>query len=379
MLRKRGARRSRNMICHEANLGFTPQTAIREYWQHAYRVRRLGGASPSTITYHLHELDNFDHAFRSILAEQNKPPREPVLADLRDEVLSAVMRRRVQVDGCSAATANKIHKVITPIWRMAKRNGLVEQLPDVELFPVPRRVRSVPTPSRLEQIIEACRQAPGYVDKIPARLWWPALCLVDVNLGVRIRALMNVRRADLDLENRRVLVRGEFQKHGADQWFELLPRTIEAIEPLLAWREKLLFPWPWDPNPYNWTTLRRHYKRILRRANLPYGPEQMFHAFRRYTATRITAAAGIEAAQQYLGHSCVKVTRSYVDPLQGVGNRSASVAFPELMGDAPEPPQPPSSPDQPSPDNPGLPPSDPPESGGQASFLRVFRGDELAG
>lgn len=341
----------------------TPETTIQAFWSESYKLMKLAGGSFRTVEDYESQVNIFDRIYRALQLQANQTPRAPRLADLTDENVAAVMRYRLQ-EGRSPATANGIHKAICALWRYATKKKILNTLPEVELFPTAKRVRSVPTPAEFEAILEACLRTDYLVGKIPARIFWPALICMDVNTGVRVNALMSIRRQDLDMEHHRVLVRGEKQKHRADQWFDLLPRTVEFLQPMAAWRSDLLFPWPYDNKPGQWQTLRRHFRRILKANGLPDNSERMFHCFRRYCATRITREVGIEAASQYLGHSCLSVTRGYVDPLQGVQHNRAAAAFPELMGGGG--PTPPPAP---------VPP--PPTPGGPQ--LRVFTGDLVAG
>lgn len=338
---------------------FSPETTVFDFWQFSYRPLRQGGSSERTLEDYRSQLRIFERIFQKIRSVGDAPR----LQDLSDELLAEVMAHRVQ-EGRSKATANGLHKVICPIWRHATiRKKILTTLPCVDLYPVPKRVRSVPTPTEFEAILEACLRADYMVGKIPARVFWPALIALDVNLGVRINSLMSIRKEDCHLEGRRVLVRGEKQKHRADQWFTLLPRTVAFLRPLWAWNTEVLLPWPYDPKPYQWQTLRRHFRRILEANGLPCDSERMFHCFRRYCGTRVTKAMGIERAREFLGHSSVAITRGYVDPLQGTETQAAELAFPELMGDG-EPPPAPTPPPVPTPGGPRL---------------RVFSGDLVAG
>lgn len=360
---------------------FTTETATKEFWNRCYRPLKLGGASPRTIEDHVSQLSNFDRIFRVLQQNNGGEERDSRLGDLTDETLAEVMAYRLS-EGRSKATANKIHTVICPIWNFARKKKVLHTLPCVDKYPVPKRVRAVPTPDQFELILAACQRANYMISykrrRVPARVFWPALIAMDVNLGVRINALMSIRKQDCDLDQERVLVRGERQKHRADEWFDLLPRTIELLRPLWAWQTDLVFPWPFDPSEFQWQTLRRHFRRILEASGLPASSEHMFHCFRRYAGTRVTRALGIEAARQYLGQSCVSVTRRYVDPIQGCETKTAAQAFPELMGPShPEPTVPPTSP-PPT----WVPPAANHSAGHMPSgrpHLRVFSGDTIAG
>lgn len=322
---------------------FTPESYIDDFWRYSYRPIRQGGASPRTLEDYESQLGIFNRIFQTIRSVD----RRSQLQDLSDELLAEAMAYRVHVEKKSKATANKLHKVICPIWRFAsQRKKILNTLPFVDLYDVPERVKAVPTPAEFELILQACQKADYMIHyrrhRIPARIFWPALLAMDVNTGTRINALMSIRKQDCDIRTQhRVLVRGEFQKHGRDEWYQLLPRTLELIEPMWAFHTENLFPWPFDKSEFQWTTLRRHFRRILERAGLPASSEHMFHCFRRYTATRVAREGGLEEARKFLGHSCVSVTKRYVDPIQGTQTKTTFNAFPELMGPGPVDPSPP--------------------------------------
>ena len=342
---------------------YTTDTPVIEFWKQSYRPLKLGGRSPRTIEDHLSQLSNFDRITRELRKQKGLEDREPRLGDLTDELLAEAMAYRIQ-EGKSKATANGLHCVVVAIWNFAFRRKVLATVPCVEKFPVPNRVRAVPTVDHFERIVTACSEANYTItykrNRIPAKLFFPALVVMDVNIGVRINALMSIRKEDCELDQGRVLVRGENQKHRADEWFDLLPRTVEMLRPLWAFNTDLLFPWPYDKRAYTWQTLRRHLNRILEAAGLPATSEHKFHCFRRYCATRITRAKSMEEARQYLGQSSLKITRGYVDPIQGRATKRAENAFPELMGTRPE--------------DPWVPPT--PDPSGRPN-LRLYAGDEV--
>ncbi len=323
----------------------TIETEVKEFWKQSYKPLKLGGASPRTIEDHVSQLEIFNRIFRQLQRVNGRVIRAPRLGDLTDELLAEVMSYRL-AEGCSPSTANGVRCVICAIWNFAFKKKILTTVPCVDKFKTIKRVRAVPTTDHFERILAACSRANYMIEykrhRIPAKFFFPALIAMDVNLGVRINALMSIRKADCHLDEASVLVRGDHQKHRADEWFDLLPRTIELLRPLWAWNTELVYPWPFDRRKYQWQTLRRHFKRILTAAGLPACSEHMFHCFRRYTGTRFTKALGIEAAREHLGQSSISVTRGYVDPIQGRNTKRAAIALPELMGTGPLDPVPPS-------------------------------------
>ena len=86
-------------------------------------------------------------------------------------------------------------------------------------------------------------------------------------------------------------------------------QTTDAIQAIWYPARRLLFAWPWRQD-----AIFRRLAAILKRAGLPNGPRDLFHKFRRTTASHIAAAAGIDAATRQLGQSGSAVTKRYIDP-----------------------------------------------------------------
>ena len=90
--------------------------------------------------------------------------------------------------------------------------------------------------------------------------------------------------------------------------FLLSHQTTSALQEILQdeWNRhrRLLFPFPWSEKQM-WARLRD----ILHRAGLPLTRGDLYHKFRRTTASHIAAAAGIDAAARQLGHSGTTVTQ----------------------------------------------------------------------
>jgi integrase len=206
---------------------------------------------------------------------------------------------------------NKHRSYLLAILRFAKRRRVAsfDWLDWVERVPVPRRVPRAWTIAEVERILAAARQAQGTIDGVAASVWHPALILTLYDTGLRIAACLSIRRDDVSLSERAVLVRAERQKQNADQWLTLSDQTIAAIAPLLFLQRELLFG-----RPGSWPAIRRRFVRILQRAGVSYGHANggVFHKLRK-TCASYCKANGVDPTSQ-LGHSGAGVTRAYLDP-----------------------------------------------------------------
>jgi integrase len=313
---------------------------LREFFEASYRPLKLLAKSPRTSVDYSSNLSVFAAFFCERCRDRGEMVREPRLSDLSDELLAEAMAWQL-ARGRKAATVNHLYRVVKSLWRFARRRKLIATLPDLDPISEPRVEPRTWTAADYQRIVAATAGQQGAIAGIPAHLWWRALILTIVDTGARITAAMRVRLADLDLERSEILLRSQNQKHRADQRIELQPAVASALEATLAYGQGVtidgsdsgrqwLFPWPYDCTNTgdHWQTLRRRYKRMLRRAGLAYDSKHLFHNLRRFTATVVADARGVEAARDLLGHSDASVTQRYLDRAQMRTRRSAVGVIP---------------------------------------------------
>lgn len=240
--------------------------------------------------------------------------RVPTLDDLNDRAVALAMREAISA-GRSPATANKLRRTILAMWRQAHELGKVDTLPRVRSARESKRVPDAWTAEQVAKIMGAAKQESRQVGDVPGPVFWTALLWFIYNTGVRITAVMETPCNAVDLSSRLAVVPAEVQKQRADQVFQLLPETVDALRELGIHRQGCLFDcWPYDRTVVQWPSLTLNYRRILSRAGLPVGATQMFHKLRRTTASYVAARLGRSAATKLLGHSCESVTARYLDP-----------------------------------------------------------------
>lgn len=138
--------------------------------------------------------------------------------------------------------------------------------------------RTIPNPpdenDHPNQQKAACRRLHAGCGGMPARLWWPAFLLVQLDTGCTVSAAIGLRRSDLD--HRRGRLAGAFV-------YTLHSLTIEAIDAL---RRKIdrpadpLFPWTLDNARPPFCMLYRAYHTLLYRAGLPHVTANLFSRLR---------------------------------------------------------------------------------------------------
>jgi integrase len=270
--------------------------SVREFFETVYSPLKLGGRAQTT-------RKRYRDAIRKLSAHLG---REAMLADLSDEMVSALMGSLAD-RGLAPPSVNAIRKKLCALWTLAAKKRRVDTWPDVAPWPEFKRLPNSWDLDEIEAILTAASQTQGAYAEIPAGQWWLALLLTLFDTSLRIGAALKIRRADLNLETRQVLVRAETQKQKADQRFRLSHETIAVLRRIDSRRE-LLFPWPkCEGSLYN------AYGRILAQAGLPNGPKDKFHRLRRTGATLLTKAAGRAVATEHLGHSGARVTEAYID------------------------------------------------------------------
>lgn len=269
---------------------------LQTVYAELYYPHKLQAASPKTHAQYGIQLRHFDRFLG----------RPATLADLNDETVTRCigwLRQRQ-----AAPTANKFRSHILALWRFLARKHVVDLWPDVCALPEPERIPRCWSAEELQALFSACKKVPGKIAGVQAGAWWFALHMVLWDTGERITAVVKSTWADLDLRDRWLHFPAENRKGGKrDRQFRLHPDTIDALKVIRGPARSLIFPWPSAP-----TSLWECYEEVLLRADLPTDRKSKFHRMRKSVATH-AEAAGMNATE-ILGHSCRRVTESYIDP-----------------------------------------------------------------
>ncbi len=265
-----------------------------------YLPEKMVGATP----------DSKKHVLMSIRHLCRFAGRNVMFEDLSDELVSGYMGHMLD-QGYARPTVNNNRADILCVWPLPTRRAL-DGWPSVDKMQVFRRLPTAWTMEDMGLILAACAATKGMVGEIPACKFWTALVLVMFDSGIRLNTAFSVEVSNLDVRTGWLTVPAEVQKQKAEQRFLLSHQTTSALQILQdEWNRhrRLLFPFPWSEKQM-WARLRD----ILHRAGLPLTRRDLYHKFRRTTASHIAAAAGIDAAARQLGHSGTTVTQRYIDP-----------------------------------------------------------------
>lgn len=217
--------------------------------------------------------------------------------------------------GYSPATINNHLRHLLALWNHAWKKRRVDELPrDVEFVRVPKYLPEAWSCEEMGRILAAARRAEGEFLGVPAKLWWPAFLLTLYDSGLRVRAVLQLRTQDFNLETGELIARAETQKQLADQIFRVHDDTLKAVKATNPQFREFVFNHP-NYNQ-NRTILYRSFDRILKVAGLPTTARDKFHKVRRTSASLLANALGGDeaAAMKHLGHSSMQITLGYLDP-----------------------------------------------------------------
>ena len=231
--------------------------------------------------------------------------RGPTTADLTNlRVMEFLQHRKTVV---SLGTVLKDRNGICGLANYAAKQD--RSLPFLTLPPMSpiKRAPRAYTVEDVSRIIRVARALPGDVLGVPRGLWWSTICRTAFETAERHGALMALRWGEVDIRGRLITFLAEGRK-GARQDIQR-----EIGEELAGWftemqRQPEDLVWPWKGAE---STVWLELGRICTLAQVV---NRGFHGFRKSNASYLTAARGVSAASEQLGHASSAVTlRHYVD------------------------------------------------------------------
>lgn len=272
--------------------------------------------------------------------------RQPTLADLDEQTINdfktayaAGMLPDQKSREPAPATINSKLRDLCAIWQLAWDRRDVRKAPrKIRRARLPKRQPKAYTLAEMRLIMEQARSLAGTVGlvgrdpwAIERRLWWPALILACYSTAGRIGALLSVETHDYD--GRRLYLRAENQKQGADQTVWLNGEAIEAVDAIFDPRRPRLFWWPYGRR-YLW---KYHKQFILDTAGIVSTRKGM-DQFQKYRRTGLShvAAQNEDQAVKLAGHSSPAITRrNYLDP--DIVNPEGAAALVPNLSETPQP------------------------------------------
>jgi len=252
------------------------------------------GHSPLTVSVYRTELDQFCRWLTARLG------RLPQAEEINREV---VMGWAVSLGGYAPATLRRKLAALSSFFAFLVDLGEISTSP----------VRSIPLPRAAQRIPEALTEAE--IGRLLAAAQTPferAVALLMLTAGLRRAEVGAIRREDLDLEGRLLLVRGKGSK---ERFVPLLPQALAALSTYLVCRPAVgvlhLFVTPQGRRlPHDF--LNRSMNRLLPRAGLA-GRRITPHVLRHSFATHLVrSGVDVRTVQELLGHADLSTTARYL-------------------------------------------------------------------
>jgi integrase len=275
--------------------------SLRKYFEEIYLPRVTFGATPG-YAERIRDAINVLHEHYG---------RDILLKELSDS-LAADHFRWLLANGRRRATVNTHRAHLFVVWRHAHEAGDVAAGPRVKKLSAEHEEPDAWSLEEFSRILAAAlRFQPGRTRAGVLRsLAWHALLLVAWYTGLRRRALVSLRRSDVDRSSGWIYSQAAASKTKRGKKFRVGPDALEAIEKIWLPERELLFPSPVK----DWQL--REFGFILADAGIPAGRGLCkFHKIRRTAATHLAARVGVAAASRLLQHSSEDLTRKcYIAP-----------------------------------------------------------------
>ncbi|MCY2987132.1 MAG: tyrosine-type recombinase/integrase [Planctomycetota bacterium] len=252
--------------------------------------------------------------------------RDLLLTELSDSLAADFLGSQSRKNK-SPGTVNHHRSLLLAVWRFAFDSGLVSALPRIKKLKQHWDEPDSWSEQEAARIVEAAGKLelmPIY--GIPANKWWRAFLLVAYWTALRRGSLLELRRADVDLQSGWLYVRPVGIKTRRGKRFRLGADAVAAIREIWLPERELLFPWRKDRGGTG-----AHFNRILELAGVPRSHRTSMnqtHKWRRTVATLAAIRGGLSAAVALLGHSGPEMTRRYIDPTKLPGNDATQFLAP---------------------------------------------------
>lgn len=220
----------------------------------------------------------------------------------------------------AAASINRRRGHLLTLWKLAAKHKLNDHdywRADIPTVRLPSRRPVAWSMSHIQVMLEQAANVKTQVRRPFGPRCWRALILLLYYTGLRVTAVLSLKRTDL--KGHLLLVPDDIQKDKQEMAFTLPNNLVNMLlslpRPCTEMNGRIpgdyLIPWPWRVD----AGAKMFAKYILRPAGLPDDRRLKFHAIRRTVATLVAHHRGKEAARDIMGHSSLSVTERYLaDP-----------------------------------------------------------------
>lgn len=264
-----------------------------------YKRQNLRGCNPNTAAKYASAIKYLEDFIG----------RTAKIADLnRDVIVDYLWSLKASRD-IVERSVNGYRSKLLALWNFCCKNGWKKQWPDVSKWREPRYIPNAWNRAQIRKIFKSIDQETGTIGGVPARKWFRALWLFIWDGGERRNAALSPLWEDVDLKQGVVVVRYQHRKWKTrDLLIWLRKETIQAFREIQLPRRERVFE-----HERTQQTIVSRYKKILKRAGLPFSSKWLFQCIRRSHASHLEACGG--DATVSLDHSDRKMTLEfYIDP-----------------------------------------------------------------
>jgi integrase len=292
---------------------------VRYFCETIYKPTQLI-SSPDEV------LDDYTRCVRLLYEHAG---RDVLLSELSDVLVGGFLRWLLKASVRRPVTVNRYRAMLMAIWGLAAERHEAPPVQRVRRLKIAVDAPDSFSRDEMRRIIDA----PALIEwrktiaGMAPEAWWRAFFLVAFYTGMRVRTLLALRVADVNLETGIVTAAGDTYKTGKGQRY-LLPQeaTLAVAEILQPARERL----------FAWSTGRREFhkdfRKILAVADVSPSTRRratQTHRIRRTIATEVAAEHGAEAAARLLGNTPEVCRKHYIDPTRA-GYSTVAAALPPI-------------------------------------------------
>lgn len=297
---------------------------LNTFLKSVYVPLRLRGRSPESVRLLSHAIRQFSLFLG----------HEATVADFDDLVVSQFLLHRAQTLAPDSVARER--SGLVALWNVANARGLVALRPCVAPELTPEKTPRALTEEELRRLYVSATMEKGWIGPIEAKVFFPALIVVDFETSERIGALLKCPREGWQ---RPTLIVPAHVRKGKRKYrdYVLSEEASDMLDAVSRHQFPTLFHWP-----YSFTAIYKRWHNITRRAGLGEGRDVQFHVLRRSTASHLDVAGG--DAQKQLGHSSRRLTQKYLDPrITGRKQVAPWQLLPRIVPDEPQPPEAPAA------------------------------------
>lgn len=286
--------------------------------------------APSTRQSATETLQHFERIVRPTLVGK-------IGASTLDEYGAARSLERGKKKGSAVlpTTVNKELRCLKTVLNVAKDWGYLTESPKVRLLRVERKLPRYVTPRHFAMMYDACQLA-RRPEGQPACDWWRALLTFAYMTGWRIREILYLERADVNLEKQYAVVRAEHNKVRREDIVPLHEIVCDHLRRIASF-DPMVFPWP-----HHERTLWREFCDIqlaggislpctLKHEHTNSCKTYGFHDLRRAFATANAEVLTPDALQSIMRHASYQTTQRYINVARQLNRATGMLFVPEVL------------------------------------------------